>query len=80
MHEPEVGAHGEGRREDVADANADVVAVIGVSLSRSGGIIGAEICRRNIFEFPLVRVPPVQSGTVAEVVVNAGAVSPKVGR
>ena len=58
----------------MAHADADVVAVIGVSLSRTGRIVGAKICRRNIFEFLLVGVSSIEPGAVAEVVVNAGAV------
>ena len=74
MHPAQVGAHGESRSEDMADADTDIVAVIGVSLSRSGGIVGAEKSRRYIFEFLLIRIPPVEPGFVAEVVVNAAAV------
>ena len=58
----------------MAEAKSDVVAIVGVPLPRAGWIAGAKIGGRYVFEFLLVRVPPIEPGVVAEVVVNTGAI------
>jgi hypothetical protein len=74
FHPAHIDAHGESRSEDLADAETDIPAIVGIRLSGAGGITGAKISRRFNFEFPLVRVASIEPGFVAEVVVNAAAV------
>ena len=71
LHPAQIYAHGESRSEDLAHSNSDIPAVIGVSLSRPGGIAGAEESSLFVFVFLLVRISSVEPGLVAEVVVNA---------
>ena len=74
LHSAQIDAHGEGGSEDLAHANSNIPAVIGVSLSRTSRIVGAEESSLFVFVFLLVGKSSVEPGLVAEVVVNAAAV------
>src|SRR5450755_585419 len=74
LHPAQIHAHGESGGKDLAQADADVPTVIGISLPRTGGIIRPEESRFFVFVFLLVGIPPVEPGIVAEVVINTAAV------
>ena len=68
-----IEAHGESRAEDMAYTGCQVPAVIGVSLSRAGGIAGAEERSLFILVCLLVGKSSVEARAFTEVVVNATA-------
>src|SRR5215469_9350703 len=74
LHTAQIHAHCESRTEDLAQTDASIPTVVGVSLPRTGGVACAIERSFFVFVFLLVGITSIKTSPVAEVMVDAAAI------